>query len=349
MTKIEWTGETWNPVVGCSIVSPGCTNCYAMGQAGRIQRMTPDSHYLGTTQTSKAGDVWTGVVKLAPDHILMRPLRWTKPRTIFVNSMGDLFHEDVPDAWIDLVFAMMAATCDASQTGGDEHTYQILTKRSARMRVYMAHPDREAIIDEAVEKLAAAMYRHEPFARKRPRSPFYGGVDNWPLPNVWLGVSAERQIEADARIPDLLSTPAAVRFVSAEPLLGPINFRSIDVSGDEEVLPLGAGYLDRLEPGENEGPRLDWIIVGGESGRSARPMHPSWARGIRDQCNAAGVAFFFKQWGSHARAADLLPGDHLEQDADLMLPTNKARAGRLLDGREWLEMPTAQAQKDRAA
>lgn len=308
MSKIEWTGETWNPIVGCSIVSPGCTNCYAMKMA------------------------------LAPEHIITKPLRWSKPRTVFVNSMSDLFHEDVPDAWIDKVFAVIGDT--------PQHTYQVLTKRSARMRQYLSHPQRSRYIAHEAAKLddrgsfaaAATWDRIEALCRK-------------PLPNVWLGVSAERQQEACERIPDLIMTPAAVRFVSAEPLLGPIDF--------------GRFFWQPDLPNARRDDRLHWVIVGGESGPGARPMHPDWARGIRDQCQEAEVPFFFKQWGTWAPcfgqmdveraavsvhdgttftvAAHERPRMFSMLDRATMKRVGKAKAGRLLDGREWNEMPGTQA------
>lgn len=392
-TGIEWTEATWNPVVGCSIVSPGCTNCYAMRMAARIEaadeaayrkrvEMTveqlsdPDaaeqtraemnntrvpSHYSGTTKSSKAGPVWTGKLSLAPERILTEPLRRKKPTMYFVNSMSDLFHEDVPDAWIDRVFAVMALT--------PQHTFQVLTKRSARMRDYLLtlglwdHGRVETFRTVAVDLTGS------PCAA--------GAIEDaaWPLPNVWLGVSCERQQEADARIPDLLATPAAVRFVSAEPLLGPIALGTIDLPGGEfEVAPLGWDHLDR---GENTDPRLDWIIVGGESGANARPMHPDWARSIRDQCVSAGVPFFFKQWGEWAPGENVerqrgsvrvaynddpfdgipwsfgseilhIDGGHID-DEPTLYRVGKREAGRLLDGRTWDQMPgaTTPAQRTR--
>lgn len=260
-TGIEWADATWNPIVGCSLVSPGCTNCYAMSQAARIERMQPASHYAGTTQPSKAGAVWSGKLALAPEHILTQPLHWRRPRRIFVNSMGDLFHEDAPDAWIDQVFAVMAFA--------HWHTFMVLTKRSARMRQYLSDPG----LYERVYDLH--------FGADWPKLPTPCDAEATSancnhllspghLRNVWLGVSTERQWEWDARVPDLKATPAAVRFVSAEPLLGPIV-------GDFKLINLA--------------------IVGGESGPKARPMHPDWARSLRDQCAASGTAFFFKQWG----------------------------------------------------
>lgn len=289
MSKIEWTGQTWNPIVGCSIVSPGCTHCYAMRMAARIERMSPGAaHYKGLTKPSKAGPVWTGKVALAPEKTLLEPLRTKMPTTWFVNSMSDLFHEDVSDEWIDRVFAVMALC--------PQHTFQVLTKRSARMRAYVVALEQRRATGETmfapdvighVEGLAAIARR------------------GWPLPNVWLGISSERQQEADARIPDLLATPAAVRFVSAEPLLAPVDFTFVgDAKGSDgefrydaltgRALPWGgviAGTgvwstnADKVRPC----PRLDWIIVGGESGPNARMMDPDWARSIRDQCRESGV------------------------------------------------------------
>lgn len=210
-TKIEWTDASWNPVVGCSIVSPGCTNCYAMGQAARIERCAAGAgqatHYAGLTQPSKAGPVWTGKLALAPDHILTAPLRWKKPRRVFVNSMSDLFHEDVPDEWIDRVFAVMALA--------PRHTFQVLTKRAKRMRIYL-----DQRTDNRAEEIGVAM-------RAIAGTSDEPGLIELPLPSVWLGVSAEDQKRADERIPDLLATPAAVRFVSAEPLLGPIDLTQL--------------------------------------------------------------------------------------------------------------------------
>lgn len=265
-SKIEWTDATWSPITGCSVVSPGCANCYAMRLAGTRLQHHPSR--AGLTQPSKAGPVWTGEVRLNEDW-LAQPLRWTRPRRIFVCAHGDLFHEAVPDAWIDKVFAIMALA--------PQHTFQVLTKRSARMRAYITG-------------------LHE-----RPRylqldkdwlvwSPYEGG---WPT-YVWLGVSAEDQPRADERIPDLLATPAAVRFLSAEPLLGPIDLAS----------PLREALLDNLVAGRPT-TVLDWVIVGGENG--PRPMHPDWARRIRDDCAATGTAFFMKQMARRAPIpADLM-------------------------------------------
>jgi protein gp37 len=475
---ISWTDATWNPVVGCSIVSPACTNCYAMAQAARIERMTGgNTHYAGTTKVVNGKPVWTGKLVLAPDHILTAPLRWRRPRRVFVNSMSDLFHEDMPDEWIDQVFAIMALA--------QRHTFQCLSKRPERMMAYLSDsatvdriaalvysarhgqrdnsPDEWAVPgepgrDDLASREAArsrrdagrrilsgrdhlavhagssgvsnegrlpAGLRHDqrdedhdisaqagvggdqrtylgghddqPQGRREGEqsagefgvgdderaapsragcsvggapSPYWletpeddaGGSGRsgnpaeaserrardrhsrivsheakgnqrnlhaqdldahlvWPLANVWLGVTAEDQARADERIPDLLATPAALRFVSAEPLLGPVSFH---------------GMLHRL----------DWIIVGGESGRGSRPTHPDWVRAIRDQCAEAGVAFHFKQRGDWSW---LEPGDgewptdmpkfcrlgadgRRSPDGWPMQWVGKHFAGRLLDG-----------------
>lgn len=356
-SAIEWTDATWNPIVGCSIVSPGCTHCYAMGMAARIEAMTAAltrtgqggaPHYDGTTKKVKGTAIWTGKVALAPDHILTQPLAWRAPRKIFVNSMGDLFHEDVPDAWIDQVFAV-GALCP-------QHTLQILTKRAARMRSYLTDPATvrrvyTLVCDMTVELepgvVLIAEPEHEQHAPPGPR--VY--LDQWPLPNVWLGVSAERQQEADERIPELLATPAAIRFVSAEPLLGPIDFYKTSGSMPHEGHPWRDGPILQ---------GIHWIIAGGESGPSARPMHPAWVRSLRDQCRTAGTAFFFKQWGAWAPATDawqhetisVLPdgrvrewesgeGRLVDPHMTAMSRLGKKDAGRLLDGVEHNALPAA--------
>lgn len=433
-SSIEWTQATWNPIVGCSIVSPGCTNCYAMKMAARLEGMNAEAyaagrkptapHYDGTTHNVNGNNVWTGKLARAREETLLEPLRRRKPTVYFVNSMSDLFHEAVPDEWIDQIFAVMALS--------PQHTFQVLTKRAKRMREYV-HPTPSVTapsMQDRLWKLYHAMGgRHVPA---------------WPLPNVWLGVSTERQKEADERIPELLATPAAVRFISAEPLLGPIDLKRyliqqvlkdslrrgplddqirqngrqhsdhiaaprniprpnglpalggssispVDIPSEGALEPLhgfggravdleastlraarslppvdgsfsieearkvsdlgnivrndhGLISQDRTDsPSEplpinlalhgtsgrpqgfaNAGDRvagrvgdansssplftvrdheahhttLDWVIVGGESGPGSRPMHPDWARALRDQCLAAGVPFFFKQWGN---------------------------------------------------
>lgn len=294
MSKIEWTGKTWNPIVGCSIVSPGCTNCYAMRMAARLEAMAgvsrvghavtgmtetlvgPTAHYAGTTKRVNGKPVWTGKVALAPERVLLEPLRRRKPTTYFVNSMGDLFHESVPGYWIDTVFAVMALC--------PQHTFQVLTKRASRMRSYFDN-DWEASRQYHVAVEAARM------VNDGDNTLDVLSTGPWPLPNVWLGVSAERQQEAAERIPDLLATPAVVRFVSAEPLLGPIDFRALPRKS-------AAGFLRPLDGRFN---RLDWIIVGGESGPSARACWVPHVRSLVDQCRRAGVPVFVKQLGRNVQ------------------------------------------------
>lgn len=354
-SNIEWTDATWNPVVGCSIISSGCINCYAMKQAARLLDGNPKSpHYAGTTDKVKGNAIWTGHAALAPEHILTQPLRWRKPRRIFVNSMGDLFHENVPDEWIDKAFAVMAIC--------PQHTFQVLTKRPERMREYIQR-----------WKPAKSGHPHDPQdhypyftrdgldANKRPRGERL--YHTWPLPNVWLGVSAENQATADERIPILLITPAAKRFVSAEPLLGPINLNRIHEIfngglGQKWESCLSGKCFDPWSDGDSNCNRLDWVIVGGESGPNARPMHPEWVRSLRDQCLAAKVPFFFKQWGEWHPCEIIEPRVCCPMDGhkpfdcwkapifDTNIETGwnwrrigKTRAGRTLDGCVWDEIP----------
>lgn len=266
-SKIEWTNETWNPIAGCSFASPGCKNCYAMRRvAPRLAANLKTPHYHGTVEKTKAGYVWTGKIGVASDDVLTKPLRWRQGRMIFVNSTSDLFHEDVPDEVIDRVFAVMALC--------PQHTFQVLTKRPDRMRAYFSdlRGRAEAIgwAEHAIcgEGVSTAEGAYQGPAHRR-----------LPLSNVWLGTSVEDQKRADERVDDLRATPAAIRFLSCEPLIGPIG--DIDLSGIHQV------------------------IVGGEGGQGSRPMHPAWARSLRDQCAAADVPFFFKQWGEFAPVCEM--------------------------------------------
>lgn len=325
---IEWTDATWNPVTGCSVVSPGCANCYAMRLAGTRLKHHPSRE--GLTTDSKAGPVWNGQVRLN-EAWLTQPLGWKRGRRIFVCAHGDLFHEAVPDAWIDRVFAVMALA--------PQHTFQVLTKRAERMRAYLSEVDqeREDAVGEAVKVVASMMHPHDQGAAEKLdwSAPVGGCKPMIPLPNVWLGVSAERQQEAEERIPHLLETSAAIRFLSAEPLLGPLNLnrlhghRDIEGGGDEHWWEscLNGKPFNTWAERDVPAPKLDWVIAGGESGPGARPMHPDWARQIRDDCGAADVPFFFKQWGAfaplEAGAKDGVPD---------MFHVGKKAAGRLLDG-----------------
>jgi protein gp37 len=239
-SAIEWTEATWNPVTGCDRVSAGCDHCYALTLAARLKAMgQPKYQRDGDPRTSGPG---FGVT-MHPDELEI-PIRWRRPRVIFVNSMSDLFHPQVSADFVARVFEVMVAT--------PQHTYQVLTKRPKRARQLLR--------------------------------------DWTPVPNVWLGVSIEDERVVD-RADILLQVPAAVRFLSLEPLLGPLP--SLDLTG------------------------IDWVIVGGESGPDHRPMRKEWVLELRDRCQAAGVPFFFKQWGG---------------------ATPKS-GGRLLDGRTWDEMP----------
>ena len=320
MTNIEWTDATWNPIVGCSVISAGCANCYAMRQAGRLldgNAKTP--HYDGTTKTSNAGYVWTGKVAMAPDETLLAPLRWKKPRMIFVNSMGDLFHEAVPDAWIERVFAVMALS--------PQHTFQVLTKRPERMAEYLNDPRTPERIGSSLFSRVLAPHFYRGFAVMTLGLPTHQYI-TLPLPNVWLGVSVEDQKSANARIPHLLLTPAAVRFISAEPLLGPVDISRIagrHFPIDARNGGWGVPHNDGSPLAGHRG--LDWVIVGGESGKGARPMHPDWVRSLRDQCGPANIPFFFKQWGEWF------------SENGVPLKVGKKSAGRLLDGIEHSAMP----------
>jgi len=336
-TGIEWTDATWNPLRGCSRVSEGCRNCYAETVAGRFSK--PGLPYEGLI--AKGGQ-WNGQVRLLPE-LLAQPYRWVKPRRIFVNSMSDLFHESVPFEFIASVFAVMGITT--------RHTYQILTKRPERMLAFFEwlreddHEDYDRIMDHWPEGLDWTPSRNG-----------RGGYDNcgpgWPYENVWLGVSVEDQATADARIPLLLEAPAAVRWISAEPLLG-----SVDIAwalGHRMGMAAGFQQRGRFAPGFELLRPLDWVVVGGESGAEARPMHPDWARSLRDQCADEGVPFLFKQWGEwmprglESMDYPLVDGvprirftDLGENGSDLgaegenhvwMQRAGKKPAGRLLDG-----------------
>lgn len=235
-SSIEWTDATWNPVRGCTKITPGCANCYAETFAERFRGVVGHPYEKGFD------------LRIVPEK-LTEPLRWRRPRTVFVNSMSDLFHRDVPDAYIDAVVDVMLE--------GSWHVYQILTKRSERLRDLLCTSLRRAASAE----------------------------------HIWWGVSVENRRHGIPRIDHLRESEAVIKFLSIEPLLEDVGV--LDLTG------------------------IDWVIVGGESGRKARPMQREWVESLRDQCIASGVSFFFKQWGG----------------------VQKKRAGRMLDGRTWDEMP----------
>lgn len=306
-TKIEWTEKVWNPVTGCTKVSQGCKNCYAETMANRFWK------------DRKFSDV-----QCHKDR-LMQPFHWRKRKRVFVNSMSDLFHEDVSFKFIAKVFNVMSADLiqrkgKAGDRDGEEafrsitkHEYIILTKRPARILEFINWVKENGDSDE-------------PFMHEFEES------NEFPY-NIWVGVSVEDQQTADERIPLLLQIPAAVRFISAEPLLGAINLEQIDSQIREHRPNSFDRIVDVLE-------EIEWVIVGGESGKNARPMHPDWARSLRDQCKDAGVPFFFKQWGEYIHVEQMFaPNKLLGYSGPTYKKLGKKKSGRLLDGIEHNEYP----------
>ncbi len=281
VTSIQWTDRTWNVTRGCTRVSEGCRHCYAERQAHRFSG--PGQPYQGLTKLTSKGHVWTGDVEFVP-KMLAEPLGWKKPQRVFVNSMSDLFHEDFTNEQIAAVFGVMAAC--------QQHTFQVLTKRPARMLEWFRALPSEAWHANVFVKACArehAVWREQ----------LHHWAMVWPLPNVWLGVSVEDQQRADERIPLLLQCPAAVRFVSAEPLLGPVDLDPY----------LGVVSVEQPEPPV----KLDWVIAGGESGPGARPCCLSWLRNIVHDCEEAGVACFIKQLGARPYEANREVDDEVDQ------------------------------------
>lgn len=322
-THIEWTDATWNPVVGCTRVSSGCDHCYAVRASHRLAGMG-QANYKGLTVLNGKGERhFNGTVRCLPER-LDDPLYWRKPRRVFVNSMSDLFHKDVPFKFVETVFGVMAVC--------PEHTFQILTKRPQRAAQFLE--DRGDVIDAARQCVLASDSR---------RLGFLECEACLPLGNVWLGTSCEDQATLDERVPHLLNCPAAVRFLSLEPLLGSIDLRfGIVKDGD---------HVHVATPQEMG---IHWVIVGGESGPGARPMHPDGVRSIRDQCVAAGVPFFFKQWGEWRPWDDDDVADQKTQRVqsrtvvvmdERMIRLGKKATGAVLDGREWREYPMGTGQR----
>lgn len=385
-TKIEWTsthnpdgtvtpGATWNPIIAtrrdtgkrgwhCEKVSPACDHCYAAGMNKRSDGLVG----IGTG-LNYAPDSLPKVDISLHEKTLLAPLKWKRGRKIFVCSMTDAFGDWVPDEMLDRMFAV-AALCP-------QHDFQFLTKRPERAFDYVESRLLNGV-NEMIDLWHARGMPGAPKGRAFPR--FH---ESWPLPNVWMGVTAENQEAWDLRIPILLQTPAAVRFVSCEPLLGPVDVRpylatmrclSCGYLGNEDIEECPSCASSReyeygpiaLESGSDRLGSLDWIIAGGESGPKARPTHPDWARSLRDQCQAAGVSFFWKQWGAFSaekpspcknwtlidrqgntfedttawngkRGADSDTGE------EYVYRVGKKAAGRLLDGREWNEFPAVKA------
>ncbi len=327
-SKIEWTDQTWNPIVGCSKVSPGCDHCYAERMGNRLAAMNTkgyqnviEGYWDGHAHVCEG---WNGNTNLI-ESALEKPLHWRKPRMIFVCSMGDLFHESVPFEWIDKVFAVMALC--------PQHTFQLLTKRPERMLEYITREFRGVRTSPPmVESAGKKMLTENMLLMKYWKDFIWLDVNTsytlaWPLFNVWLGVTAENQQRADERRGDMkkLHDMGWVTFTSVEPMLGEVNM-----------------HLD-----DNW---TDWVICGGESGPGARPMKPDWARGLRDQCKEAGVPFMFKQWGKYLpryqeQSMDENTWRHIDENrigpksfcrfgSFKAWPVGKKKAGRLLDGVE---------------
>ncbi|CAB4167950.1 Protein of unknown function DUF5131 [uncultured Caudovirales phage] len=337
-TSIEWCTSTWNPVRGCSRVSPGCGGpnhqggCYAEKIAARFSG--PGQAFEGFAKRTAHGGAWTGKMAVVWD-LVDQPIRWRKPRRIFANSMSDLFHKDLPRDEVAIIYGTAIA---AVHLRG--HTIQILTKRADHMRETLNDATFWEIANAHAESLV--IEHTDPLDRRKDdaRATLDDYGPDKPPPGIWHGVSVEDQPRADERIPHLLATPAAIRFLSCEPLLGPLDI---------------ARYLGGL----------NWTITGGESGPAARPAHPDWFRSLRDQCLAAEVPFFFKQWGEWApgecttnpptrteRTASLwndkwdfgtLTRKQSEEthtdDAPDLYRLGKKVAGAMLDGREWREFP----------
>lgn len=319
MSNIEWTDCTWNPVVGCSPVSPGCLNCYAAVMARRQEAMGTPGYGtrwgldpaiegrapLRIAEVRAGRAVFTGDVRCLEDR-LVEPLHWRKPRRVFVCSMADLFHESVPFAFIDRVWAVMALC--------PQHTFQVLTKRPERMAEYLADDGRLTMVAQAMANAGhgeASMHLR------------------LPLPNVWVGTSVEDQARADERIPHLVQCPAAVRFLSVEPLLGAVDLRlehealtdMMDAEGRVACSMVGLYPFPGLGAEHRTRRRhcLHWVIVGGESGAKARPCCSGWIRGIVQQCREASVPVFVKQMGSRPRPCrDGTPPEEAEGEFGLI-------------------------------
>ena len=368
----KYWDQSWSPIRGCSHTSPGCDHCWAERFAARFSGTSPNlrrgefhkhgedrgrkikAPFSGFAHMTRTGSRWTGRVQLIESE-LTKPMHWKTPNIVALNWMGDLFHEKVPDEAIDRVFAIMALC--------PQHKFLVLTKRAKKMQEYLdtsTHIRVNRIID-AIHKSPRFRF---PVGRSFPRY-----CEAWPLPNVILGVSIEDQQRADELIPDLLATPAAMRWVSAEPMLGTINLaRYLPHDADyEEHTASNSGKFQwkcrkcgRVTQGAERrcvtvammSAALGWVVCGGESGLGARPMHPDWVRNLRDQCQVAGVPFLFKQHGHWLHESQFgADGDkptvgntgcselHTWSDGTHSYPVGKTAAGRLLDGRTWDELP----------
>lgn len=330
-----WYDVTWNPTAGCSPAGPGCDNCTALHTVAQLARMggKGGARYTGLTISGRVGAQWTGAVRVRED-VLSWPLLQRRRRRILVDSLSELFHENLAQDAIDAVHAVMAIA--------DWHGFIVLTRRAEEMRAYYADPRTPGRIAAQIERFAAMA--HPPRgASARARSAAHlagsgGALDIWPLPNLWLGVAVENQ-DYSGRIAQLLRTPAALRWVCFEPLLGPVR-PDLIATGEDSYLDALAGarfYLDgrgrRAITGEPALDPLDWVVAGGEIGAAARPANPDWVRYLRDRCNATGVPFYFKQWGEWAPAPE-------PDDPQRMVRSGRRMTGRLIEGRAWDETPT---------
>lgn len=362
--KIQWLnlpgykGETWNPIIGCSKVSEGCRNCYAEKMAVRISGMELAQIFkrkkLSELPTKynrvMNGNKWNGKTWFVNAQI-DKPLKWKSPRVVFVCSMGDLFHKYTSFAEIDNVFSIMACN--------PQHIFIVLTKRAKRMAEYFEDPLTRSNISYNI-----LHDKNNGYAIEDPLCD-----DAWPLKNVWMGVSVENQKAADERIPYLLQVSAAVRLVSIEPMLGPVDLnRGFCYESETAINFLTGEFLTnphQEEPSKGNH-KLDWVICGGESGHHARPMHPDWVRSLRNQCQAAGVPFFFKQWGEYIPAMQIpkewghpadVKGKHswvnyadgedtCEGIGEMTIKVGKHKSGNLLDGVKYEEYPSFDSAQD---
>lgn len=336
-TKIEWATKVWNPVTGCTPISAGCANCYAKRMANRLK----GRHGYDAADPFK--------VTIHTEDKFLEPLKWRKPSNVFVCSMGDLFHKDVPTLEIDKVFAIAAIS--------PKHNFMFLTKRPDRMATYFDTPAKK--LAERWEDVIYSMGISAGDDEIDTVASFLHNICGlgWPLKNIWLGVSVEDQKAADDRIHYLNEISAAVKFVSCEPLLSEINFeKSLG-----ESLKWHAGGLKNC---------ISWVISGGETGHNARPVHPDWIRSIRNQCDSGGIPFFFKGWGEFKNGSDyinlktsnhivLTNGEFARWDNDdwksiskkysvnqfndlkpfVVCKTGKKQSGDLLDGKQYHEFP----------
>lgn len=320
-TKIEWAERTWNPITGCTKISAGCKNCYAERMSKRLAGRygyDKDNPFKVTFHPNRLGE----------------PLKWRKPQVVFVCSMGDIFHEDVSDEWILKIFDVIRM-CSPGVGDYPEHTFLILTKRPERMRDIMLRMRFDNSVPRMYLEEKEDMFTSYPIGRY--------------LKNVWLGVTAENKKTADKRIPILLQTPAAKRFVSVEPMLGAVDLTQTPTDSNAITLNALTGIpydwdYEQWIPEDDIGSKLDWVICGGETGPGARPLNSSWARSLRDQCIGAGVPFFFKQqgeWGykPYGNRKGMNPYESAKVDGDLIFKCGRKLAGRKLDGQEWNERP----------